>query len=114
MHELSIVVSMLEIVEAEAARQGADRVLAIHLRLGPLSGVVKEALTSAYEIARTGSKFSEAELVVEDTEVRVRCPECRADRPIVSLQELRCAACGAWSADVVGGKELEITALEIQ
>ena len=44
MHELSIAVSMVEMASEEALRLGAVRVNALHLKLGPLSGVVKDAL----------------------------------------------------------------------
>ena len=57
MHELSIALSILDIVEEESARRGDAAVAAIHLRLGPLSGVVKEALLSAFEL-RERSRLS--------------------------------------------------------
>ena len=44
MHELSIALSILDLAAEEAGRRGG-RVVAVHLKLGPLSGVVKEALT---------------------------------------------------------------------
>ena len=42
MHELSIALSLLDLVAEEAGRRGV-RVAAVHLRLGPLSGVVRDA-----------------------------------------------------------------------
>lgn len=66
MHELSIVMSILDLVEEEAERRGNPRVEAIHLRIGTLSGVVKEALLSAYELAAEQTPFAESKLVVED------------------------------------------------
>ena len=53
MHELSIALSLLDLVEEEAERRGV-RVAAVHVRLGPLSGVVRDALVSAFELAREG------------------------------------------------------------
>ena len=47
MHELSIAMSIVEMAEEEAASQGASQVTAVHLRLGKLSGIVKEALNLA-------------------------------------------------------------------
>ena len=66
MHELSIVMSILDLVEEEADRRGNPRVEAIHLRIGTLSGVVKEALLSAYELAAEQTPFAQSKLVVED------------------------------------------------
>ena len=57
MHELSIALSLLDQVAEEAERRGGVQVHAIHLRLGPLSGVVKEALLSAYnDVIKAKSK----------------------------------------------------------
>lgn len=38
MHELSIALSIVELAQAEARRQGATEVKAVHLKLGLLSG----------------------------------------------------------------------------
>ena len=62
MHELSIALSIVDVAAEEAERQGGGRVVAVHLRLGRLSGVVKEALLASYELAREGSAVADSEL----------------------------------------------------
>jgi hydrogenase nickel incorporation protein HypA/HybF len=114
MHELSIALSILDVAGEEARRQGSVRVLGIHLKLGPLSGVVKEALLSAYELARESSPFEETQLIIEEVPVLVHCPSCRETRPVVSVQQLCCAECGTASHDVVSGRDLQVVAMEIQ
>jgi hydrogenase nickel incorporation protein HypA/HybF len=114
MHELSIALSIVELAAEEAARRGDIRVEGIHLRLGPLSGVVKESLLSAYELAREGSPLAEARLVIEETALTAHCPRCEAARALVSVQELRCVECGTPTSELLSGHELEIVALEIQ
>ena len=114
MHELSIAVSILDLAAEEAERHGSVRVLEIHLKLGPLSGVVKEALLSAYQLARESTPLEEAQLVIEEVPVQVHCPTCKTTRAVVSAQQLCCALCGTPSADVVSGRELEVVAMEIQ
>jgi hydrogenase nickel incorporation protein HypA/HybF len=113
MHELSIALGILEVAGEEAERHGG-RVTAIHLKLGPLSGVVKEALLSAYELAREGSPLAQAELRIEEIPIVVRCPRCAADRPVESIQRMCCAECGTPSPEVVRGRELEVAALELE
>src|SRR4051812_32404635 len=110
MHELSIALSLLDLVEEEATLRGC-RVAAIHLRLGPLSGVVREALSSAYELAREGTPMAETELVVEEVPLVVACPACRAERRPISASELRCPDCGTPTPEVLRGGELEVVAL---
>lgn len=112
MHELSIAVSLIEAaVEAAANEEGTVR--AVHLRLGALSGVIAEALESAYQLARVGTPLEQAELIIEPVPVVVRCGRCRNERELPALDTLGCPACGA-AEEVVQGRELEITALELE
>jgi hydrogenase nickel incorporation protein HypA/HybF len=113
MHELSIAMSIVELAEEEAARRGVQ-VSAVHLKLGALSGVVKEALLSSYEMACDDSPLKGSRLVVREVPVVVFCPSCKAQRPVSSGQLFCCAECGTATSDIVHGKELEVVALEIQ
>ena len=83
------------------------------MKLGPLSGVVKDALVTAYAVAREGTGLAEAELIIEEVPLLVQCPACQATRDAVSIQQLQCRACGTPTRHVVSGRELEIVALEV-
>jgi hydrogenase nickel incorporation protein HypA/HybF len=114
MHELSIAMSMIEMAAEEAARRGGVSVSAIHLKLGDLSGVVREALVFSYEVACLGTALEGSRLVIEEVPVVVYCPACRDERAIISVQQFCCAVCHAPTSNVLRGKELEVTALEIE
>ncbi len=112
MHELSIAMSIVEMAQEEA--QARDlRVTAVHMKLGPLSGVVKEALLSSYGIACDGTPLEGSRLLIEDVPLEVFCPTCNASRTAVSMQWLACPECGSATPSVIHGKELEVTALEV-
>jgi hydrogenase nickel incorporation protein HypA/HybF len=113
MHELSIAMSILELAEEEAERRNA-RVNAVHLRLGALSGVVKEALLSCYEMACENTSLQGSRLLIEEVPVVIFCSTCQAQRPLSSVQLFCCPECGTPSSKVARGKELEVFALEIQ
>jgi hydrogenase nickel incorporation protein HypA/HybF len=113
MHELSIAMSIVELAEEEAERRGAQ-VNAVHLKLGALSGVVKEALLSSYEMACEGTALQGSRLIFEEVPVVVFCPNCQAQRTLSSVQWFSCSECGTPTSEIVQGKELEIVALEIQ
>jgi hydrogenase nickel incorporation protein HypA/HybF len=114
MHELSIAMSMIEMAEEEAARRGGVFVSAIHLKLGDLSGVVKEALLFSYEMACQGTPLEGSLLVIEEIPVAVYCAVCEAERAIISVQQFCCAVCHTPTSQVVRGRELEVVALEIE
>ena len=113
MHELSIALSILDLAAEEAERRGG-RVVAVHLKLGPLSGVVKSALASAYDLAREGTALAAAELVVAEVPVVAYCPACEAERTLAWPVEFCCPDCGTPTPTVVTGRELEVVALEIE
>jgi hydrogenase nickel incorporation protein HypA/HybF len=113
MHELSIAMSILDLVAEEAERRNG-RVVAVYLKLGPLSGVVKPALVWAYDLAREDTVSAAAELVVQDVAVTAQCPACDTVREPARWQELVCPVCGASLGDIETGRELEVVALEIE
>jgi hydrogenase nickel incorporation protein HypA/HybF len=113
MHELSIALSIVDVAEEAAERQDG-RVTAVHLRLGPLAGVIKDALISAYEMARAGTRLEAAELAVEEVPLRGYCPRCAATQELPSVLELCCPVCGTPTPEVVSGRELEVVALEVE
>jgi hydrogenase nickel incorporation protein HypA/HybF len=114
MHELSIAMSLIEVASEEAARLGAARVHALHVRIGPLSGVVKEALAFSFDVASAGTALEGARLEIEEVPVQVYCDACGGERTLPDVQPLRCPACAAPASDVVGGRECLLTALEIE
>jgi hydrogenase nickel incorporation protein HypA/HybF len=113
MHELSIALSLLDCAAEESDRRGGAKVLAIHVKLGALAGVVKEALLAAYEMASEISEFAGSRLVIQDIPVVAYCPQCCTEREIASVQRMCCPVCGTPTPDIRSGRELEVTALEI-
>jgi hydrogenase nickel incorporation protein HypA/HybF len=111
MHELSIALSILDMI-AEEAEARASRVVAVHLKLGPLSGVVAHALASAFEMAREGTAQDRAELVIEEVPIVAYCVSCDREHTPDAF-DLRCPSCGEPSPTIRGGRELEVVALEI-
>jgi hydrogenase nickel incorporation protein HypA/HybF len=118
-HELSIACSIIDLAAEESQQRGGVAVRAVHVRVGQLSGVVKSALVSAFELAREESPLASARLVIEETPIVIRCPACEVDttldwpRGFESIPSFCCARCGAPTGDVRSGRELEVTALEI-
>jgi hydrogenase nickel incorporation protein HypA/HybF len=114
MHELSIALSMIDMATEEAERRGGAQVNALHVKLGALSGVVKDALLFSYEVATGGTTLEGSRLVIEDVPVVIYCAECQAEQRLESIQRFCCPVCGTLSSDVVRGRELEFVAMEIQ
>jgi len=113
MHELSIAMSIVDTALEESKRRGVQ-VSAVHLRLGALSGVVKEALFFSYEMACQDTPLQGSRLIVEDVPVVVFCPQCNEPRTLPSVQSFACPLCNSPTMDIRQGKELEVYALEVE
>ncbi len=113
MHELSIAMSIIEGATQEARKRGGARVHAVHLKLGPLSGVVKDALLFSYGLACDGTTLEGSQLVIEEVPVTVYCPACDANKTLDSIQRFCCPTCGTLTSEVISGRELELVAIEI-
>jgi hydrogenase nickel incorporation protein HypA/HybF len=114
MHELSIAMSVIELAESESRRHRWSRVLAVHLRLGKLAGVVKEALLWCYEAACQDTVLQGSELIIEEVPAVIHCPNCDADNEVESSEWFLCPVCGSTASELVRGKELEMTSLEVE
>jgi len=114
MHELSIAVSMVDMAIEESRRQGAVRVAAIHLKLGKLSGVVKDALLFSYDVVCQGTQLEGSRLLIEEIPIIVFCPKCKMETPPVATNNLSCPKCETPTPQIVCGREMEVTALEIE
>jgi hydrogenase nickel incorporation protein HypA/HybF len=113
MHELSVALSLVDIACEEMSRLGATRVDSVHVRLGPLSGVVKDALLFSFEAAAAGTPVQGARLHIEDVPVGIWCLACSAERVLTDLARRRCPVCHAVTPDIIRGGELELFALEV-
>jgi hydrogenase nickel incorporation protein HypA/HybF len=113
MHELSIALELVDVALAEARRLGDVRVVALHVRAGPLSGVVPDALRFSFDVAAAGTAVEGARLDIEPGAVAVWCSTCTEARTLADMQHRRCPVCGQPTPELLSGDDLELTALEV-
>lgn len=113
MHELSIAVSMVDRIIEESESRGGLAVEAVHLKLGVLSGVDKDALLFSYEVACEGTFLVGSHLVIDVVPLAIYCDHCLAETEPESIQAVVCPLCQTPSHKIVRGRELEVAALEI-
>src|SRR6202011_4459311 len=94
MHELSIAMGIVDAALDESQRRGVQ-VSAVHLRLGALSGVVKDALLFSYEVACQDTPLEGSRLLIEEVPVMVFCPQCKEKRVLESVQSFSCPECAS-------------------
>ena len=114
MHELSIAYNLIETAEAAAREAGAQRVTAVHLRLGVMSGVVEDALRFGFDVAAQNTLLEGAALEIEHLPAVVYCPTCEEERELAQSQRFRCPVCATPTGDLRQGRELELTSIDIE
>ena len=113
MHELSVCPSLLQQLQSIAAERDAQRIIRIELSLGPLSGVEADLLRNAWPIASAGTIAVDAELVIEEAGVVVRCRTCGAETP-ARPNRLLCGSCGDFQTTLVSGDEMILQRVEFE
>ena len=112
MHELSLMESLGQRVLEVAEQQGAERVVAIRLRVGSLSGVDPQALRFAAEVVLEGTCAAGAHLAIEEIPAAFWCAPCADAFGAVDGQCV-CPRCGALSRRLLRGRDLSLVAVDL-
>jgi hydrogenase nickel incorporation protein HypA/HybF len=112
MHEFSIAVNIVDIAIEHAEKANARRVNEVELEIGELSGVVYDAMETAMEAAIKGTLLDGAEVKIIRIGGRGLCSGCGKEFEIANLFD-PCPWCGAFNPEVVAGKELRITSINV-
>jgi hydrogenase nickel incorporation protein HypA/HybF len=114
MHELSLVESILQIVEEYAAKDGFTRVRALRLTCGKLSSVVPQALSFAFEVQSKGTRAEGAALELEVLPAAIHCLACGEDIEVGHF-EAQCPTCEGYEVLLVRGtEELKLIELDVE
>ena len=74
--------SLLDEVDAAVMREGATQVVSVRLKLGRMSGIVRDALQFSWELARADTAARDAVLLIDDVPVAVWCRRCAGERAV--------------------------------
>jgi hydrogenase nickel incorporation protein HypA/HybF len=113
MHELSIVLSIIDEIGEQSEARDLHDIEVVHLKVGVFSGVDPNALLFAWELACEGTPFAQSRLDIEIVPLVIHCAVCRQDGTPPSLYQLCCPECETPSDTIVTGRELEVVSLEV-
>lgn len=112
MHEMSIAVDLIATIEDVARQNGAARVNRALVEVGALSGVVPDALSFAFEIARKGTVANDCTLIIDEIPLWARCASCGWEGEIEPLNPL-CPSCQQVSMEVLKGRDMRLVTIDI-
>ena len=113
MHEMSLVESVRELIEAAARREEFSRVKSVRVEIGQLSGVEREAFEFCFDLAMRGSLVEGAHLEVLATPGRGRCLQCGREGALAAIYD-PCEHCGEFPVDVLDGTQMRVIELEVE
>jgi hydrogenase nickel incorporation protein HypA/HybF len=103
MHELSIVLNIIDIVEKEAMKAEALSVNGITLEIGQLSTIEPSAFDLAWKQAIKSTLLQNAELDVQYIPGKASCLDCGETFSVKELYD-PCPKCGSNRSDITAGK----------
>ncbi len=113
MHEMGIALQVIEVVTASIPPELKDaKVERIRLRIGKFSGVVAESLTFCFEVAARKTPLEGAEVLIEEIPSIARCRACLFQWE-VDMAAFSCPECSSTEIDMISGRELEVSSIEI-
>lgn len=111
MHEYSIVASLIDRVQQEAAAHEGARVHRLYVKIGELSGVELDLLKTAFDTFRERTICDGAELTIDMVAPAWACPSC--ERTVARGAILRCDSCGR-PARMTQGDEIILERIEME
>ncbi|KPL22475.1 MAG: hydrogenase nickel incorporation protein HypA [Anaerolineae bacterium SM23_84] len=113
MHELSITQNILNIVVEHAKRAEAQRVRAINLVVGDLTGFVDDSIQFYFDMLSPDTLAEGARLNIQRVPARVCCRSCGEQ---FSPQDYSwvCPRCSALGGDVLSGREFRVESIEVE
>jgi hydrogenase nickel incorporation protein HypA/HybF len=113
MHEMSLIESVVALVEDERRKQDFSRVRVIRLAVGVLGHAEPAALHFCFDVVTRGTIADGARLEIEQVSGAGWCASCRQT---VSLCErfAACPVCGDTQVRMTAGGELRLSELEVE
>ncbi|HEY9160945.1 MAG TPA: hydrogenase maturation nickel metallochaperone HypA [Desulfomonilia bacterium] len=113
MHEMSLVQSIIEIINEYAKKENFKKVESISLSFGKASTVVPAALEFAFEVLSEGTVAQGARLEFDIKPVVIYCLSCEKDFKMDSY-EAACPQCKGGEIMLTGGtEELKLIEMEV-
>ncbi len=114
MHELGIVMHMIDQVERVAEENQVDRVTKINMEIGEVSSVVPDLFTDCFQWAKKKTRYlQQARLELIILEGVSYCQDCKRTYKTTEFAK-KCPHCGSERTYLVTGSEINIRDIEVE
>jgi len=112
MHELSVVMGIIDIAKQETQKANKDKVELIELEIGALSGVELDSLAYVWDVAVKNTVLENAKKHIDYIEGKAICLECNTIFKVENIYD-SCPKCNSYIKNILQGKELRVKSLEV-
>ncbi|AJJ09139.1 hydrogenase nickel insertion protein HypA [Yersinia rohdei] len=113
MHEISLCLSALDLIEKQAQIQGAKRITAVWLEIGALSCIEESALRFSFAAASRQTMAAGCQLHLRYLPAQAWCWEC-STRVTIERHDAGCPHCGSHALQVESGSNLQVKQIEVE
>ncbi len=110
MHELSIVMSIVDLATKQAAKHHASAIEEIELDIGCISGIEMDSFEFAWKQGIKRTILENATKKVNRIEGKAKCSDCDTYFDMLQLYD-SCPNCNSHLAVIISGKELKLKSL---
>ncbi len=113
MHEMGIAEQLVQIaIDSIPEEIENPKVEKLNLKIGKLASVVEHSLTFCFEIITKDTPLEDARLDITFIPVTVRCKTCDNQWEVTG-PVFQCPSCKDGEVELITGREIEITSLEL-
>lgn len=112
MHEMSLCLSMVDLLSERLRAEKAEKVLRVRVEVGAFGHVEPEALAFCFDSAARGTPVEGAELRIDLRPGQAFCFDC--EQSVILQQRLDpCPYCSGYRLRIDGGDQLRVTEMEV-
>jgi hydrogenase nickel incorporation protein HypA/HybF len=113
MHEMSVTMSLLDLVLDEAVKAGASKISGVNIVLGEMTGIIDHYVQANFELLSQNTPAEGAALSFRNIPRQARCRHCgHTFQP--SDFEWNCPECQSLELEITGGNELYVESIEVE
>lgn len=122
LHEFSMATSLVGTIMDRVERDGAEKVLEVHLVIGKLTLLETDQFSFCYEVITKGTLLEGSKLLVTEGDVKVKCTQCNYTGAMkfesdmlhhMFVPTLQCVFCGS-QVQILEGNECTIKSVKYQ
>jgi len=113
MHEVSLALSVLDIVVNKCQGEGYQAIDSVRVKLGRATNILPEAFAFAFDVVKQDTIAQKAKFILDLVPLGGVCNQCGKDFELEVNYILECPLCSSPSFKIHKGYEMEVVEMEV-